>query len=207
MADELDTLVLKIRADTAALAQDAADITARFDAAASEMGAALRRNLGEEVLKTGADSALRALEKGLDQLIRTGKLGLEDLWALLREIAADMARVLLQNVRGDITGSAGGGGSSLWAGLVTQGLRLVGLPGRAAGGPVVGDRPYLVGENGPELFVPERAGHIAPLRQEGARRVINITVNVSGGGEAAPRLMQRSAQQVARAVRRAVEDA
>lgn len=37
-----------------------------------------------------------------------------------------------------------------------------GLPGRAAGGPVVGGSPYIVGENGPELFVPGRSGTIVP---------------------------------------------
>jgi phage-related minor tail protein len=33
---------------------------------------------------------------------------------------------------------------------------------RAAGGPVSSGRAYLVGEQGPEMFVPAGAGHIAP---------------------------------------------
>ena len=37
-----------------------------------------------------------------------------------------------------------------------------GIPGRALGGPVVGGSPYIVGENGPELFVPGRSGSIVP---------------------------------------------
>jgi len=36
------------------------------------------------------------------------------------------------------------------------------IPGRAAGGPVMGKTPYLVGEEGPELFVPSIAGDIVP---------------------------------------------
>ncbi|MFP4322642.1 MAG: hypothetical protein ACLFTK_09325 [Anaerolineales bacterium] len=38
----------------------------------------------------------------------------------------------------------------------------VSIPGRAAGGPVSGGQPYIVGEAGPELFVPGRSGHIVP---------------------------------------------
>lgn len=48
---------------------------------------------------------------------------------------------------------------------------------RAAGGPVDAGTPYLVGEQGPELFVPGAAGAIAPnasLRAGGA-----ITLNVT----------------------------
>jgi hypothetical protein len=33
---------------------------------------------------------------------------------------------------------------------------------RAGGGPVTGGRPYLVGENGPEIFVPKMSGGIIP---------------------------------------------
>ena len=36
------------------------------------------------------------------------------------------------------------------------------VPGRARGGPVKGRTPYVVGEEGPELFVPKSAGTIVP---------------------------------------------
>jgi hypothetical protein len=36
------------------------------------------------------------------------------------------------------------------------------LPGRAVGGPVSKSTPYLVGEDGPEIFVPKAAGDIVP---------------------------------------------
>jgi hypothetical protein len=36
------------------------------------------------------------------------------------------------------------------------------LPGRAAGGPVDPSQPYVVGEQGPEVFVPDTAGTIVP---------------------------------------------
>ena len=63
-------------------------------------------------------------------------------------------------------------GDALWDGikkgagklLSMPGLGLpgLGLPGRASGGPVSAGRPYMVGERGPELFVPKWSGQILP---------------------------------------------
>jgi len=47
---------------------------------------------------------------------------------------------------------------------------------RAAGGPVDAGTPYLVGEQGPELFVPGASGAIAP---NGALKGAAITLNVT----------------------------
>lgn len=49
------------------------------------------------------------------------------------------------------------------------------LPGKAMGGPVTGGSPYIVGEKGPELFVPGQSGRIIP---NGAGSTINLSVNV-----------------------------
>jgi len=46
--------------------------------------------------------------------------------------------------------------------------------GRALGGPVIGDTPYMVGEVGPELFVPQAAGRIIPNR--------DLLAAANGGG-------------------------
>ena len=51
--------------------------------------------------------------------------------------------------------------------------------GKAAGGPVIGGTTYLVGERGPELFMPGRNGTIVP---NGAMGATNVTVNVDAGG-------------------------
>lgn len=48
--------------------------------------------------------------------------------------------------------------------------------GFAQGGPVLNDRAYLVGERGPEIFVPNTAGSIIPNNQTGAGG--NVTVNL-----------------------------
>lgn len=49
-------------------------------------------------------------------------------------------------------------------------------PGRAAGGPVMGGRPYVVGEAGPELFVPGTSGSIIPSGSGVGGMTFNVTV-------------------------------
>ena len=56
---------------------------------------------------------------------------------------------------------------------------------RANGGPVTGGAPYLVGEKGPELFVPNSNGNIVPNNAMGGgsgevNSVVNITISDSG---------------------------
>jgi hypothetical protein len=53
-------------------------------------------------------------------------------------------------------------------------------PQLANGGTVSGNNPYIVGERGPELFVPTGSGRIVPNNQLGANGGGNIFINVSG---------------------------
>jgi hypothetical protein len=54
-------------------------------------------------------------------------------------------------------------------------------PGRMAGGPVIGGRAFVVGERGPELFVPSTSGVIVPnaavSQIGGGGTVINMPIN------------------------------
>ncbi len=47
-------------------------------------------------------------------------------------------------------------------------------PAKQAGGDVLAGQPYLVGEQGPELFTPGQTGSIAPNRNSGQGVIINI---------------------------------
>jgi len=58
--------------------------------------------------------------------------------------------------------------------LPAQGTRTKRETGRAAGGPVTGGQQYMVGERGPELFVPNQSGSIVPNNSLGGQ--INVTV-------------------------------
>jgi len=55
-----------------------------------------------------------------------------------------------------------------------------GIPQRAKGGSVMAGQPYLVGERGPELFMPGRSGGIARTGSFGG--AVNVVVNVDAGG-------------------------
>lgn len=67
-------------------------------------------------------------------------------------------------------GNAGAGGGAAVAGA------------RAVGGPVSAGSPYLVGENGPELFVPSAGGQIVPNgRMGGGGVTVNQNINISTG--------------------------
>ncbi|RSV17222.1 tail tape measure protein, partial [Sphingomonas sp. ABOLH] len=90
--------------------------------------------------------------------------------------------------------------------IALLGQLIGGAPGRATGGPVSPQRPYWVGERGPELFVPTSSGQVVAAQGGGAREVrVAITVNAAGGD--APRALQQSSRQVARAVRAALMEA
>jgi len=58
--------------------------------------------------------------------------------------------------------------------LPAQGTRTKRESGRAAGGPVTSGQQYMVGEQGPELFVPNQSGSIVPNNALGGQ--INVTV-------------------------------
>ena len=79
--------------------------------------------------------------------------------SVLRDIANDLVRSGIRSLLGSLFGT-GGVVASLFGG------------GRAAGGPVDSGTSYLVGERGPELFVPDGAGSIVP----------NSRLSSTGGG-------------------------
>jgi len=185
MDDEIETLLVKVRADTSVFARDVAamrgELTGPFAA--------------------GVDQAGRMLENSLVRALRTGKLGFEDLKRVALSAMAEIAGSAIQNGLKSLFGGGSGGGIS---GLIANLAGLVaGAPGKAIGGPVSPGRPYLVGERGPEYFVPTSAGRIDVPGAAGARDIrLSINVNASAGSEA--RALRASSRQVARAVRQAL---
>lgn len=71
------------------------------------------------------------------------------------------------------------GGAATTVGMVggmKSALAASSITGKASGGDVLGSTPYIVGEKGPELFVPDSAGTIVPNdRLGGGDR--NVTIN------------------------------
>ncbi|MDR6788922.1 phage-related minor tail protein [Sphingomonas sp. BE138] len=195
MDDEIERLVIGVRADTGGFARDVA-----------AMRATLESGLGN-----GAERAGRAVETALARAVRTGKLGFDDLKAVALSAMGEIAAAALRQGIGHVLGSggaAGGGGGLLGAGGLAGLLTgLLGLPGRATGGPVSPGRAYLVGERGPEVFVPTTSGHVAVPGSGGGARDVRVAITINAGTAGAPEAMARSSRQVARAVRAALTEA
>jgi phage-related minor tail protein len=116
----------------------------------------------------------------------------EKLRGVLAGIAQDIARIILrQTVTTPLAGLVMGGLSSAFGGLFGGlGAGDIRGPGgstsipfggpRALGGPVEAGSAYLVGEQGPELFMPGQSGRIVPNGQTGGT-VVNQTINISTG--------------------------
>jgi hypothetical protein len=60
-------------------------------------------------------------------------------------------------------------------GMNPRGKSMIQVPGRAMGGPVEEGKPYVVGEQGPELIVPQQDGTVIPNQDVGGGYAANIT--------------------------------
>lgn len=192
MPDTVDSLLIEVRANTQGFAADVAAMRGTFDSQ----------------LVDGFSRAGDALERGLMTAIRKGSLGFEDLRKIALNLIDQIASQALNNLFSQIGigGSGGGSGSNLFQSLGNMIGSLLGLPGRATGGPVAPGRGYVVGERGPELFVPTSAGRIETGLSGPGRDVrVNITI-AAPQGTSAPQALQRSSRQVASAVRRALSE-
>lgn len=195
MDDKFEELVIDVRATTDG-----------FNADLENM-----RNALDTSLLDGFGKAGSVLERGLLSALRRGSLGFDDLKRVAFRTLDSIASHAIQSGIASIFGGAkgGGGGSSGLGSLIGQSLgALLGLPGRATGGPVSPGRGYVVGENGPELFVPTSSGRIAANGGSSAGgREVRVAIQLATPrGTSAPTAMQRSSRQVASAVRRALQE-
>ena len=185
MDDDLEPALVRVRVDNAAFARDVAAMRGELD----------------DVLGAGAERAAVRLEAALLRATRTGALGFDELKGValsaLDAIAGAALKTVVESVLGGIVGSGGGGLAGALAGL------LGGLPGRATGGPVSPGRAYVVGERGPEMFVPASSGRIE-AGGGGAVREVRVAITVNAAAGAAPGVLAQSGRQVARAVRAAL---
>lgn len=191
--DDLSQVVVDVRASTTGFASDVAAMRRSFDA----------------VLVDGFARGGDVLERGLMGALRRGSLGFDDLRRMALSVLDDIAAQALRAGLGAIGlgggGAGGGGGDALNLGGLLGSI--LGLPGRATGGPVAPGRGYLVGERGPELFVPTSAGRVEPNAGAARARDVNVSIRiVAPQGSSAPDSLRRSGRQVAQAVKRALSD-
>jgi hypothetical protein len=114
------------------------------------------------------DTFTKGMEDAFVKFVQTGKLSFKD---LANSLIADFARIQAKKAIMGLFGGDSGGG--FFSGIGK-------LLGFAAGGMPPVNRPSLVGEQGPELFVPRVAGTIVPNGGfGGGTQVINNAVTYS----------------------------
>ena len=79
------------------------------------------------------------------------------------------------------------------------------FPGLATGGPAMANTPYIVGEKGPELFMPGRSGTVIPNDALGGGGSTSVVVNVDASGNSNVQGDQAQAKQLGVAVSAAVQ--
>jgi hypothetical protein len=189
MDEEIERLVVAVRADTRSFASDVATMRAELDGPFAD----------------GLERAGAALERGLMGAIQRGKFGFEDLRRVALSVLSEIATAAIRSGLDSLGGGGQGGAGGLLASLGSVLGGVLGAPGRATGGPVSPGRAYRVGERGPELFVPTSSGRIETGGTTPVSTQLNLTIHVSDNGRgSAPEALQRSSRHVARALRQAL---
>ena len=138
-------------------------------------------------------------------MLDSGKITLDEYTELVKrmkdEINNVQGKTVTIRVRGEIDNSAReaasftGQGRNAYIGLAAS--------NRAVGGPVTGGTPYIVGEVGPELFVPNTSGSIVPHNQLAGSTVVNFyyspAISLTDRTEAETRLVPIIRKALARA--------
>jgi ribosomal protein L12E/L44/L45/RPP1/RPP2 len=130
-------------------------------------------------------------------------------------IAKMITMAILNQILGVLPGFSGGGGGAAaalgsnpnvaaYSGTGIGNIDFSTFSGaRANGGPVSGGRMYMVGERGPELFVPNRSGTIVANDKMGGSTT-NVVVNVDAKGSSVEG-NEQSANQLGRVISAAVQ--
>lgn len=166
LLDEIDKLKRSHDEQVKALAQQRADTIQNARETAAGVGG----------VWNGANSALSTQFAGMGNTMGT-QMG-EAFKNALKESFSDVGKGLWnwwEKTMDTLFGWAGDAGK-----VSKNAPKLSPLTFRASGGPVSAGQPYIVGEQGPEAFMPKQSGTIIPNDKLGALRGVNVTVHMSG---------------------------
>lgn len=168
---------VRIRLDSEAFQQD-------LDAIRDEMARLVEEDLNP--LAENVEKVFRGIGRSItDELGSAAERGRISIRGLVNSVLEDLTRLAADSlIRQPLEGALGQifGGS------------------RAGGGAVTAGQAYLVGEHGPELFVPGANGQIGT-----GRAPINVTVNMTGPASGTG--TRRSDTQIAAGIQRALSKA
>ena len=125
-------------------------------------------------LTTTFSNAFATIGQGFRKFTDSIWMGFGD---MLKQMAAEYLKsAIYQAIFKSVFGSLGGNALQ----SQSQSLATSSLPGRAMGGSVSAYHPYMVGENGPEIFVPRGNGRIVPNHQlSGGGTTVYVTMHIS----------------------------
>ena len=136
----------------------------------AEKGMAIFQNAIADIDTQIADNLVDAIfegENAIDSLKATFK-------EAIKQMIADTIRLMVvQTALQAIFGFFGYSASFAPSGGVSSLTK-----NRQFGGPVMKNKPYIVGEDGPELFMPKQAGDIVPNGKFGGGAQQNVTYNI-----------------------------
>lgn len=136
-----------------------------------EKGEAVREGLGDAAVR-----GVKSLEDALVDVTMGAASAKDAFKSMARSIISDLIRIQIQQSITQPLAEAMKGGNF----LQTIGSAIFG-GGKAIGGPVRANTPYMVGERGAEMFVPNSSGSIVPNNKMGGSVVVNQTINLSAG--------------------------
>ena len=126
-------------------------------------------------LKEKFDEIGKSIEQNLVQNLTDAVMGAQTLGQALSNVLKGIQRQLIEMAVQSAVGGIGGLFSNVLSAIFNP------TP-KAMGGPVSAGGSFLVGEKGPELFVPQKSGTIVP--NHALAGTTNVVVNVDASGSA-----------------------
>tara|TARA_B100001248_G_scaffold52638_1_gene34383 strand:+ start:6083 stop:9073 length:2991 start_codon:yes stop_codon:yes gene_type:complete len=159
-----------------------------------------------EQINTAIQQQGESLANNLARSLAQGKFALNDFKSFFNRILEDIATMIIQkritqplvdSILGSLGGTTGGGGiggflgslgggggmgnmfSSVSSGIGSFFSGIGGFFGLANGGIARGGRPYLVGERGPEMFMPNTTGRVISTENmtPSGETIVNFNIN------------------------------
>lgn len=153
-----------------------------------------------EQINTAIQQQGESLANNLARSLAQGKFALNDFKSFFNRILEDIATMIIQkritqplvdSILGSLGGTSGGGGiGSFISGLGMSGTgggfsfgnmfsSIGSFLGLANGGIARGGRPYLVGERGPEMFMPNTTGRVISTENmtPSGETIVNFNIN------------------------------
>lgn len=204
-SEKLKAVISDVEFLNRAYQQGAVDVTTWAEAVKAATGRiAAQSEVLDDFAKTMAENVQSFLGESFAQIMEgnfddIGKSFTRMINRMVAEaIAADLAR--------RIFGKAGGGSGDGWIGAAITAIGGYFGGAKAGGGDVMSGRSYLVGERGPELFMPRTAGTILPANVTAARGA-GSTMVISNNFSIVGPVDRRTESQIAAAAGRGIQRA